>query len=465
MKNLLDQEIRKMSYDENKILAFKGTGIGSYRPLDTRKEGKKYIVIKRALVKMGSDSFDIGVVESVVDRTFPGALLKLNSRLIDNNPDILIVDRKPLRFRIDLPGMEKDAEFTVDKPTYIDVSTAIDNVLKKYSGGEIPALFTFKSSIAHSESQIISHFGIEMKDVSKKLSIDFNAVLEKKSTVCIASFRQIFYKVSADIPQNPSDVFADSVTWESLQQKGVNNDNPVGFVNQVGYGRAFYVKIESTEQSNMVEAALKAAINDKLETTTNVQYKEILKNSNFTVAVIGGSAKGNINIIHCNNINQVIDIIEKNAEYSKENPGYPLYYNTLFLKDNHYAKTISTAEYIETQSEIHEGGTIRLEHKGWFVAQFRVKWNEVSYNENGYRKVDGKEWYKNTKDLTAPFVEEIQLDGSCENISVEAWGATGLAWDRWRKPINKENVPLIPYRTFKIYGSTLDQKSSIEPDL
>lgn len=465
MNNLLDQEIRKMSYDEDKILAFKGTGIGSYRPVDTRKEGKKYIVIKRTLRKMSSDNYDIGAVESVVDRTFPGSLLKLNSRLIDNNPDILVADRKPLRFRIDIPGMGKDAEFTVNNPTYIDVSTAIDSVLKKYSGGSIPALFTLKSSMAYNESQLITHFGLEMKNVSKKLSIDFNAVLEKKSTVYIASFRQIFYKVSADIPQNPSDVFADSVTWESLQQKGVNNDNPVGFINQVGYGRAIYVKIESTEQSNMVEAALKASINNKLEITTNAQYKEILKNSNFTAAVIGGSTKGHIDIISCKDINQVIDIIKNNAVYSKDNPGYPLYYNALFLKDNHNARTISTAEYIETQSEIHEGGTIRLEHTGGYVAQFRVKWDVVSYNENGQKKIENQGWYKNGKDLTAPFAEEIPLDGSCENISVEAWGCTGLAWEWWRSTIDKRNVPLIPYRKFNIYGTTLNQKYSIEPGL
>lgn len=465
MNNLLDQEIRKMSYDEDKILAFKGTGIGSYRPVDTRKEGKKYIVIKRTPRKMDSDSYDIGTVESVIDKTFPGSLLKLNSRLIDNNPDILVTDRKTIHFRIDIPGMGKDAEFTVDDPTYINVSTAIDNVLKKYSGGSIPALFTFKSSMAYNESQLIAHFGLEMKNVNKELSIDFNAILEKKSTVYIASFRQIFYKVSANIPQNPSDVFANSVTWESLQQKGVNNDNPVGFVNQVGYGRAIYVKIESTEQNNMVEAAMKASINNKLETTTNAQFKEILKNSNFTVAVIGGSTKGHIDIISCKDINQVIDIIKKNAVYSKENPGYPLYYNTLFLKDNHNARIISTAEYIETQSEIHEGGTIRLEHTGGFVAQFRVKWDEVSYNKNGHKEIENKGWYKNSKDLTASFAEEIQLDGNCENISVEAWGCTGLAWEWWRLTINKRNIPLIPYRKFKIYGTTLNQKFSIESNL
>lgn len=465
MNNLLDKKIREMSYDENQVLAFKGTGIGSYRPVDTRTDGNKYIVVKRTLRKMESDKYDIGTVESVVDRAFPGSLLKLNSRLIDNNPDILVVDRKPMQFRIDLPGMGDAAEFTVDEPIYRKVATGIENVLQKYRGGAIPARLTFKASMAHSESQLVTEFGLEMKDISKKLDLDFNAIFDKKSTVYIASFRQVFYTVCSDIPQNPSDVFADSVTWESLQEKGVDNNNPLGLVNQVGYGRAIYVKIESTEQSNLVDAALKASINEKLETTADVKYHEILKNSNFTAIVMGGGTRGHIDIISCKNIQEVIDIIKKNAQYSEENPAYPLFYNTTFLKDNRHARTIGTAEYIDTQCEVHEGGIIRLIHEGAYVAQFRVKWNEVIYDPNGNKRIEEKGWYKNVRNLTAYFSEEIYLNGNCENISIEAWGCTGLFWDWWRKSIDRKNVPLIPYRTFKISGTTLNQYYSVNPGL
>ena len=459
----LDSKIRSLKYDENKLLARKELGVSSYTAAEGRLDGSKYIVVNRTKRTMDSDSYDIGVVESVIDRTFPGSLIMVNNKLADNNPDILVTNRKPMKFRIDIPGMGSDAEFTVDNPNYINVSTGIDNTLKKYTGQSLPTRITFKGSIAYSEAQINAAFGLEMKQVSKQLSIDFKAISEKKSTVYIASFRQIFYTVSSDMPQNPSDVFADSVTWESLQERGLGDSNPPGLVNKVGYGRFIYVKIESNEQSNIVEAALKASINSNMQITTDTKYKNVLKNSNFTAVVLGGNSREHTKVVSCKDIDDVKKIIENNSEYGKNNPGYPVFYNAIFLKNNQNAKTMSTVEYIETTSEIHEGGTIKLKHTGGYVAQFKVTWNEVSYNAKGQKSTVSKSWKKNSKDLTAPFKEEIELKGNCENINVKAWGCTGLAWDWWRTIFEKTNVPMLPSRTFEVYGTTLNQKYSIDP--
>jgi len=265
----INEEIRKLKYDENAILARREMDIQSYKPVETKFDNDNFIVIKRRENTMHSDSHDIGIVDSIVDRTFPGSLLRINNKLVDNNPDILVTGRKPMKFRVNIPGMGAGAEFTVSDPTLINVSTAKDEVLKKYAGQSLPTLMTFKSSMAYSESQLNTTFGLEMKQVSKQLSIDFKSVFEKKSTVYVLSFRQIFYSVSADLPKNPSDVFSDSLSWKDLTDRGVDSKNPPGLVNKVGYGRSIYVKIETNEQSTDVEAALKAAINKDLTITAN----------------------------------------------------------------------------------------------------------------------------------------------------------------------------------------------------
>jgi thiol-activated cytolysin len=405
---------------------------------------------------------DIGVVDSVTNRTFPGSLLLLNGNLLDNNPDVLVTDRKPMKFWIDLPGMGNDAAFTVDDPSYINVSTGIDNALKKYNKQAIPAKIEFMGSMVYSESQLNATFGLDMKSVSKQLNINFDSVFKKKSTVYIASFRQIFYTVSCDMPKNPSDVFADSVDWSTLAGKGVSNSNPPGIVNKVGYGRSIYVKIESHDQSSYVEAALKAAINESCKTTAEAKYRDILSKCEFSAVIMGGSVK-HIEIISCKNIDDVIKIIKAYPEYSVDNPGYPVYYNVLFLQNNKKAKTVDMVKYIQTTSEVRKGGIIKLNHTGGYVGQFRVTWTEISYDANGQKQTASRSWGRNDKDLTAPYSTEISLSGNCTDINVKAWACTGLAWDWWRVIFNSVGLPLVPERNYSIYGTSLHAKYSITP--
>ena len=456
--NALDNEIRALKYDENELLARKELGTSSFIPAETREEGNKYIVVKRSEKTMESENYEIGIVESVIDRTFPGSLLKINKNLTDNNPDILVAERKPMRFRVDIPGMGSDAEFTIDNPDNISVATGIDNVLKKYSGQTLPTRVTFKGTMAYSENQLNAAFGLEMKHVGKQLGINFNAVLEKKSSVYVTSFRQIFYTVASERPKNPSDVFADSETWDLLKSKGVDNQNPPGLVNLVGYGRSVYVKMETSEQSNFVEAAFKASINENLEITADAKYKDVLKNSSFTAVILGGGTKNHIEVIKCKTIEEVKEILVNNSEYGKDNPGYPIFYNTMFLKDNKNAKTVDAVKYIETTSEVYESGLIKLKHTGAYVAKFKVKWEEITYDASGKKIITTKCWEKNDKDLTAGFSTEIPLKGNCQNISIKAEGCTGLAWEWWRTSFDRKGISLSPTISLHISGTTLNQK-------
>ncbi|WP_257131971.1 thiol-activated cytolysin family protein, partial [Bacillus pseudomycoides] len=47
---------------------------------------------------------------------------------------------------------------------------------------------------------------------------------------------QIFYTVSAELPNNPSDLFDNSVTFDELTRKGVSNAAPPVMVSNVAYG-------------------------------------------------------------------------------------------------------------------------------------------------------------------------------------------------------------------------------------
>ncbi|MDO7206003.1 thiol-activated cytolysin family protein [Paraclostridium bifermentans] len=46
-------------------------------------------------------------MDSVTDRTYPGALQLADDSFVENRPNILMCKRKPIDISIDLPGMKK----------------------------------------------------------------------------------------------------------------------------------------------------------------------------------------------------------------------------------------------------------------------------------------------------------------------------------------------------------------------
>ncbi|PEL15045.1 thiol-activated cytolysin family protein, partial [Bacillus pseudomycoides] len=88
--------------------------------------------------------------------------------------------------------------------------------------------------------------------LDNSLNIDFNAVANGEKKVMVAAYKQIFYTVSAELPNNPSDLFDNSVTFDELTRKGVSNVAPPVMVSNVAYGRTIYVKLETSSKSKDV---------------------------------------------------------------------------------------------------------------------------------------------------------------------------------------------------------------------
>ncbi|WP_409306234.1 thiol-activated cytolysin family protein [Pectobacterium sp. B1J-3] len=466
----IDKKIAELHYDEKAILAYTGERLSSFKAVEGTNEGNgKYIVVKRERKSIHNEGADIAVIESLKDIVHPGALLLANARLIENNPTSLVVARKPMTFKVDLPGMGSEALFTVDNPTSNNVAAKLDEVLtcwnEKYAQKyEIAARMHYNSATVFNESQLCTQLGLEIKGIAKKLNIDFSSTSKNKHSVAIATFRQIFYTVSTSFPLHPSDLFADEVSWEDLSQN-VDNKNPPLLVNSVAYGRTIYVKIETSSSNTNVKAALDAALSGN-SAKISAEHKALLENAQFTVFVLGGGTSKHIGLISVTNIDDVKRVITENATYSNQNPGYPIGYSCVFLKNNQIALINSTAEYIETTYSEYSSGQIKLKHTGGYVAQFRVTWDEITgYTDQGHPITVARGWGDNQKDRTAPFNTVIPLNGNCTNISIFAKECTGLPWEWWRTVVDYHNVPLVPERTVHISGTTLQPSSSVTPGI
>ncbi|MBG9733532.1 cholesterol-dependent cytolysin alveolysin [Paenibacillus alvei] len=462
--NDIDMGIAGLNYNRNEVLAIQGDQISSFVPKEGIQSNGKFIVVERDKKSLTTSPVDISIVDSITNRTYPGAIQLANKDFADNQPSLVMAARKPLDISIDLPGLKNENTISVQNPNYGTVSSAIDQLVstwgEKYSSTHtLPARLQYAESMVYSQNQISSALNVNAKVLNGTLGIDFNAVANGEKKVMVAAYKQIFYTVSAGLPNNPSDLFDDSVTFAELARKGVSNEAPPLMVSNVAYGRTIYVKLETTSKSNDVQTAFKLLLNNP-SIQASGQYKDIYENSSFTAVVLGGDAQTHNQVV-TKDFNVIQSVIKDNAQFSSKNPAYPISYTSVFLKDNSIAAVHNNTEYIETKTTEYTKGKITLDHSGAYVAQFEVSWDEFSYDADGQEIITHKTWDGNWRDKTAHFSTEIPLPPNAKNIRIFARECTGLAWEWWRTVIDEYNVPLSNNINVSIWGTTLYPKSSI----
>ncbi len=468
MNKELNDKIRGLQYEPKKILSIQGTGESSFIPNTGFHDQQKYIVVHREKARLTTETAELSALENIKNSIYPGAILLADRNLMDNNPTVPAFSRAPMRFRIDLPGLGKAGVFTIDDPTQSALEAKIDEKFTewcdKYCGRyQINAAIKYKDSMAYSESQLSAALNLNYKSAAADLDIDFKAISEGKKSVMICEYEQIFYTVKCDKPESPAQFFTDDVTWQELQAKGISNDAPPVYVHAVSYGRRVFVKLESRATGSKVEAALRAAMKDNFDINANAEYKSILENTSMSVIVLGGGVQYASELIQAKDLKEVKAILAKSATCGKENPGRLFSYTCNFMKDDASAVVKDTSEYIETTCTEYTDGTITLRQDGGYVGQFRVTWKKRAYDKTGAEIVEDGSWEGSGKSRTSPFSADINLEGNCFDIHVEAQEDTGLVWEGWRKLIDVSHVPLIKHRTFHVGGTTLNPTRSIEP--
>lgn len=463
--NSIDKGIADLQYNKHEVLASNGDKVESFIPREGILDRNKFIVVERNKRSLQTKPVDISIIDSMKDRTYPGALQLADIDLVNNQPNLLSAKRKPINISVDLPGMGSGNTIKVENPTYSNVNGSVDELLSRWSDNHssthtLPARMQYSESMVHSESQITSALNINGNIVKNLLGVDFNSIHNGKKQTMVAAYKQIFYTVSAEKPHNPSDLFDDSVTFEELTRKGVSNERPPVMVSNVAYGRTIYVKLETTSKDNEVQAAFKALLNGN-DAAANGKYKDILDKSTYTAVVLGGDAKEHNKIV-TPEFDEIKSIIKDNAEFSLKNPGYPISYTSVFLKDNSVAAVNNQTEYIETKSKEYSSGRINIDHRGAYVAQFEITWDEVSYDEEGNEVLEPKEWAENWNSKTARFTSTMYLPANARNIKIHARESTGLAWEWWRTVIDEQNVPLSSEINVSLGGTTLSPTGSVE---
>lgn len=471
-KELINEKIRNLQYDPEKVLAFKGTTITDFIPKSGEMKKDVFVVTTKTKSTM-SGNYDIAIPNAYASITYPGALLVANDKLIEGRPTAIAAERDPIVLTVDLPGLTKDGSVKVKEPGYGNVTAAINTVLEKWyeSYGKdhaIPCNIQYNSSILYDEKAMELKFGCDVHYLGNKLGIDFSAIRSQKKSAYLMQFKQIYYTVSVEPPKHPADVFTEKVTWEDIS-RNIDDNNPPAYVRNVQYGREIYYLVESAASSKELEAFVNGTLKfegGKVDINLDGSYKDIASSVQIKVIAVGGKPVSiNTSGEMKETIAELNKAISENIFLSKENPAINLCYTTAFLKDNDTAKIIGKSEYITSESEIFTAGNLKLVHTGAYVAKFHVDWKEISFDKDGNEVLTKKEWGQNGRNKTAKYEEVISLPANATDIHVTAEGKTGLVWQPWTKSLDTPPMPLVKNRVISISGTTLNQKAKVEPEI
>jgi thiol-activated cytolysin len=377
---------------------------------------------------------DVAILSPTAGVVFPGALVRANRRLAEGRPDPIGVARAPVTIRVDLPGLGARATRVVEKATASNVQAAIDEVLELWnaeagSQGYVNKARSFLSiAKAYSRQQLALDLGFSSKWTGGDVSSKLNVASSGEMSVAVAFFKQVFYSVVFDTPTDPGSVFAPEVDLADIKAV-IDDDNPPAYVRSVDYGRIIMVKMEtaSSETKMSMEGALKQVTSGGVDVAGSVdgKFAQIVDNSTFTVVALGGNAEAAASITQPGDLGKLHELIQRGAQYTRQNPGAPISYTVAFLKDNQIATLGFTTNYTEQECVQHNNGMVQVEHAGVYVAKFAVSWEEQ--DQNG--AYTARTWESGAK--TAGFTAQIDLPGDARNVKIEAWAATGLVWDPW----------------------------------
>lgn len=461
-----------LNYNPDELLVFEGTKVTNINPKSGEFDNNKYIVINKEKCTIESD-FDVCVTDENRSVAYPGNLILADENLVNGTPTPIALNRAPLNITINLPGMTTDNNITVGDVDYANVSGAMNVILDKWyedypEYSTIPSDMSFVGSMVHDKNEMQLRFGCSGSFWENTLGIDFDAISKEEVSVYVAKYKQIFYTASVNPFANPADAFANNVTVSDLKNKKVSDSQPPAYIGTVAYGREIFVKFESSCSKQKLEAALSGKVTIKGVTpgvSGDISVDDESLIIKCSMVVLGGTPMSVSGLytdeVFINNVNKAIF---ENVTLSRDNPGYPLGYKAVFLQDNSVAQLHGTSDYVNQTVEEYSNGTLNLEHTGAYVAKFYIYWKEITgYDENGKEIFKDCSWSENGNHKTAKYTTQIALGGNVRNISIKAQGATGLVWDQWHTPIDVINLAMVLKRDVKIWGTTLNQKGSVEP--
>jgi thiol-activated cytolysin len=485
-----DIYINGLQYKEKDVL----TDNSAIPNLGDAEEGNfvdgTYVITKRELHSESNENPDLACIDANAVRTYPGSMVLVDQGLIDNQPAIVNVKTKPVRFSIDLDL--PNPTFVVDDLDKGTLDAAVNTKIAEWKSLNTKGIIAAKQNSSftevHSKHQIESHIGFKLDKANTTLDLNFDLISKGESREWILKYKQVYYNVTLGKFVNPSDIIDSSTTGEMLQERGVTAKSPIGIVNNVSYGRTIFVKFSTTDTSlditGSVDLLLKGPNN--IDAKTKEKYESLTSKLNTSVFVYGGGTGNTIAPINIT-LDKVNEFITSGVNFTADQKAAPIGYSVVFMKNGGSKPAVvnSTSTYITTKYERYDKSQLKIEQKAGYVARCEITWDEISYtrerisvlgfiaklfprarvsnndsNQPLTKQLTARKWSKNGDQMCAAEKHYLDLPGNARNLHIKVEGCTGLAWRWWETSFN-QSVDIRPSMTLKIDGTSLQQKAQV----
>jgi hypothetical protein len=232
---------------------------------------------------------DCQTFDPSTDIIYPGSLLQ-GSTLEGNPPDPIITRRTGGTVFISIVNGSQNVAVDVDEVKGSTIWQAMNTIIQENSG-VVPANFRYNYAEVFSEQELALALNVSVSTFGNKFSSAMKFKRDFSFHRYIVTLDQMMYTMNYDLPTSYSSVFAPDVTPQELTAF-IGAGNPATYISQVGFGRRFYMMVQSTSLRTEVEASIKASFNyaTKVSGSMSGQYVNNLENVEITAFCQGGDA-------------------------------------------------------------------------------------------------------------------------------------------------------------------------------
>lgn len=466
----LNSFIENLQYDPNQLLAVQTDGSTSSQPDKNRSTLPNAVIICTNINHTLRKNLDeVAILSPQAGAIFPGGIVTADQNLMEGKPTAVGLSRAPATLTLDLPGLKDPSASIV--PTFSTVqkfmndkleewSTMVDNSPDPAKTYQNAAKLILQVTKSYTATQASLDLGFKASWASGDLSTQLGVTSSSSTSVILAYFKQVFYTVTMDTPDTPASVFADSVTVPEAQRV-FSDQHPPAYVRSVDYGRILVVKMETTAIDTTVklEAAFDYATGQtKVGGKVDSSIQNIVNNSSFSVVALGGGASQPVQMFDGSSDDSLKGLqsyIADGACYERDNPGAPIAFTVVFLKDNAFATIGSSTDYTETQCVSYPNAFEKIVHSGAYVAKFSVAWTQNDQNGN---PTVSNSWQSGNQ--TEGYTQTVNLPGDATDVLLNAQAETGLVWSPWGEIWNL-TLDGPDNKTYTATGTTLNRTYSV----